>query len=80
VEKWLWEQFVICIQALSGGNLLLALVLIAAFAAVAGIVLATVIRVIRALLPFLVFAGFAILCWKIGLLSQCWQLLAGLVR
>jgi len=58
MEKWLWEQLIAGIQALSQGNILLALVLVAAFAAVAGIVLAMIIRIIRALLPFLILAGF----------------------
>ena len=73
MEKWLWEQLVSGIQAFSQGNPLLALVLVAALAAVAGLLLAMIIRVIRAVLPLLILAGFVLLCWQMGLLHQCWQ-------
>lgn len=80
MEKWLWEQLILCIQSLSQGNLLLALVVVAAFVAIAGMLLAMIIRVIRAVLPFLIVASFVALCWQMGLLNQCWQWLGNLVR
>jgi len=58
----------------------IALIAVLALAALGGLLLAGILRLLRALLPWLVLAGTAFICWQTGLLQQCWHWLAATVR
>lgn len=78
MAAYLADQFITWIKSLAQDNVGIALTLIVGLAALGGLLLAAALRLLRALLPFLVVAGAAALCWQTGLLGQCYEWLAGL--
>jgi len=72
------NQLGVWINSLSQGNAGIALATVAVLAALSGLIMAAILRLLRVLLPWLVLAGTAALCWHLGLLDQCWQWLMSL--
>lgn len=74
------EEFIAWVTNMAKGNIGIALAVVIVFAALSGLLLAAILKLLRAFLPLLVAAGTAAFLWRIGLLEQCWQWLAGFMR
>jgi len=72
------EQLVVWVSSLAQENIGIALSLVLCFAALSGLLLVAALRLLRALLPSLVVTGAVVLCWRAGLLDQCYQWLMSL--
>jgi len=73
MPAYIAEQLIARVKSLAQHSLAIALAVVVVFAALGGLLLATVLKLLRILLPWLVLAGTAAFCWRTGLLNQCWQ-------
>lgn len=78
MAAYLAERLIVWISSLAQDNIAIALAVVLGIGALGGLLLAAVLRLLRALLPFLVLAGVLALCWRTGLLGQCYHWLVSL--